>query len=187
MDVALPLKHIYQAETNGKKSWLDISAVVNKNKSGVLQRKCHECKLSLPSVLKQMPSRWAYDWGVNCVNPSGESSQQDGCDDTQHQPAACSQRLQPNINSKRFSHPVCLRQNPNHWHFISQRSKHISCCLACNTQTLQTQARPTGLTALFIINRTHQPLQIILMISAVSCQHTHTHTHFFLVTPYSEG
>ena len=68
--------------------------------------------------------------GLSCVNPSG-------CDDTQHQPAAWAWRLQPNINSECFSHPVSLLETPNQWHFMSQRSKHMSCCLARNTHILE--------------------------------------------------
>lgn len=46
-----------------------------------------------------------------------------------HQPAAWSRRLQRNVNTQRFSHPVSLLTTRNHRHSMSQRSKHVSCCL----------------------------------------------------------
>lgn len=72
-----------------------------------------------------------------------------------HQAAEWTQCQQQNVNSKCFSHPVSPLENLNHWHFISQRSKHISCCLARNTQTVQMQTHPTEKAALFVRSNTH--------------------------------
>lgn len=92
------------------------------------------------------------------------------------------QLLQPNINSKRCSHPVSLLWVHITGIFISQRSKHIPCCLNVTCKRSKCKHTPTEQTGLFIRSHTQATYTNDQWCVMPVCLHT-----IFLCNPRTEG